>query len=48
VFRITRGMKIAQMVIARHEQAELVEAEALSDSSRGAGGFGSTGMAVKP
>jgi dUTP pyrophosphatase len=28
VFKITRGMKIAQMVIARHEQAELVEVEA--------------------
>ena len=47
VFRISRGMKIAQMVIARHEQAELVEAQALSESSRGAGGFGSTGMAAK-
>ncbi len=47
-FRISRGMKIAQMVIARHEQAELVEADALSDSARGAGGFGSTGMSVKP
>ncbi len=46
-FRISRGMKIAQMVIARHEQAELVEAEALSDSARGAGGFGSTGMSTK-
>jgi len=46
-FKITRGMKIAQMVIARHEQAELVEVEALSDSERGAGGFGSTGMKVK-
>ena len=44
VFKISRGMKIAQMVIARHEQAELVEADALSDSARGAGGFGSTGM----
>ena len=43
-FRITRGAKIAQMVIARHEQAELVESEALSDSARGAGGFGSTGL----
>jgi len=40
-------MKIAQMVIARHEQAELVEVDALSDSARGAGGFGSTGMTVK-
>ena len=43
-FKITRGTKIAQMVIARHEQAELVESESLSDSARGAGGFGSTGM----
>jgi dUTP pyrophosphatase len=47
VFKISRGMKIAQMVIARHEQAELVEVDALSDSARGAGGFGSTGMTVK-
>ena len=46
-FKISRGTKIAQMVIARHEQAELVETEALSDSVRGAGGFGSTGMSVK-
>ena len=43
-FKISRGTKIAQMVIARHEQAELVEVESLSDSVRGAGGFGSTGM----
>ena len=43
-FKISRGHKIAQMVIARHEQAELVEVEALSESERGAGGFGSTGM----
>ena len=42
-FRISRGAKIAQMVIARHEQAEIVESEALSDTKRGAGGFGSTG-----
>jgi dUTP pyrophosphatase len=47
VFRISRGMKIAQMVIARHEQAQLVEMDSLSDSERGAGGFGSTGMKVK-
>ena len=43
-FKIARGTKIAQMVRARHEQAELVETETLSDSARGAGGFGSTGM----
>jgi dUTP pyrophosphatase len=46
-FRISRGAKIAQMVIARHEQAELVESEELSESARGAGGFGSTGMRAK-
>ena len=46
-FKIARGAKIAQMVIARHEQAEIVESEILSDSVRGAGGFGSTGMTVK-
>ena len=47
-FKIARGAKIAQMVIARHEQAELVESDELSESARGAGGFGSTGMGVKP
>jgi dUTP pyrophosphatase len=47
VFKISRGMKIAQMVIARHEQATLVEAETLSESQRGEGGFGSTGMRHK-
>jgi dUTP pyrophosphatase len=47
VFKISRGMKIAQMVIARYEQAVLYESETLSDSERGAGGFGSTGMTVK-
>ncbi len=46
-FHITRGMKIAQMVIARYEQAVLVETSELSDSDRGAGGFGSTGMTAK-
>lgn len=43
VFRITRGMKIAQMIIARHEIAELEEVSELPSSARGAGGFGSTG-----
>jgi dUTP pyrophosphatase len=42
-FRITRGMKIAQMIIARHEIAELEEVRELPTSARGAGGFGSTG-----
>lgn len=47
VFRITRGMKIAQMIIARHETAELHEVKELPASQRGAGGFGSTGMTVR-
>jgi dUTP pyrophosphatase len=42
-FTITRGMRIAQMVIARHEQAEILEVENLDETTRGAGGFGSTG-----
>jgi dUTP pyrophosphatase len=47
-FRIARGMKIAQMVIARYEQAVLFEAHELSESERGAGGFGSTGTTIEP
>lgn len=40
---ITRGMRIAQMVIAPVAQAQLREAATLDETSRGAGGFGSTG-----
>jgi len=42
-FAIRRGERIAQMVIAPVVQAELVPVVALSETSRGAGGFGSTG-----
>lgn len=42
-FVVNNGERIAQMVIARHEQAEWVEVETLEESERGAGGFGSTG-----
>lgn len=42
-FVIQRGERIAQLVIARHEQAAMVEVEALDETARGAGGFGSTG-----
>ena len=42
-FVINPGERIAQMVIARHEKAEWVEVEALDETERGAGGFGSTG-----
>jgi len=45
-FRITRGMKIAQLVIAPCMRAELMECAVLPASSRGAGGFGSTGTGV--
>ncbi|WP_372003283.1 dUTP diphosphatase [Tistrella mobilis] len=40
---ITRGMRIAQLVIAPVTATRLVEVEALDDTIRGAGGFGSTG-----
>lgn len=43
-FHVTRGMRIAQMIIARHERAELVERTSLSETARGAGGHGSTGL----
>ncbi len=46
-FTVTRGMRIAQMIVARFEQAELVERQALSDTARGAGGHGSTGLHTK-
>ncbi len=42
-FTVTRGMRIAQVVIARHEQAAVVEVTDLDETLRGAGGFGSTG-----
>ena len=43
-FVIEDGERIAQMVIARHEQAELVEVSVLSETERGAGGFGHSGV----
>lgn len=42
-FVIEDGERIAQMVIARHEQATWQEVEVLNDTERGAGGFGHTG-----
>jgi len=43
-FTVENGERIAQLVIAKHERAEWVEAEALSETVRGEGGFGSTGV----
>jgi dUTP pyrophosphatase len=42
-FRITRGMRIAQMIIARVERVAFVPVEELPPSTRGTGGFGSSG-----
>lgn len=43
-FTVNDGERIAQLVVAKHEQAEFVEVEELNETSRGAGGFGSTGV----
>ena len=43
-FVVEKGMRIAQMVIARFSQAELCEVDDLSETARGVGGFGSTGV----
>lgn len=42
-FSVTRGMRIAQMVVARVEEAGFSEVAELPESERGTGGFGSTG-----
>lgn len=43
-FTITPGMKIAQMIIAKHEVAEFIEVEKLDETQRGDGGFGHSGI----
>ena len=43
-FVVNDGERIAQMVIARHEQGELVVVEELDETERGAGGYGHTGV----
>jgi dUTP pyrophosphatase len=47
-FRVSRGMRIAQLVIARHARAAWREVSELDRTARGAGGFGSTGVAAGP
>jgi dUTP pyrophosphatase len=42
-FTVHDGDRICQMVIARHEKAEWIEVEELTESKRGKGGFGHTG-----
>ena len=46
-FEISRGMRIAQMIIAPVLQVAIKPVESLGDTARGAGGFGSTGVAAK-
>lgn len=43
-FVVEDGERVAQMVIAKHERVNWIEATQLEDSERGAGGFGSTGV----
>ena len=44
-FTVERGMRIAQMVIAKHAKVEWEVVDALNETERGSGGFGSTGTA---
>lgn len=46
-FTVERGMRIAQMVIARHARVAWIAVDQLDETARGAGGFGSTGTAAK-
>lgn len=43
-FVINDGERIAQMVIARHEQGEFIEVDELDETERGEGGYGHTGV----
>lgn len=43
-YRIQNGDRIAQMIISKHEKAEWEEVDDLSETKRGAGGFGHTGV----
>ena len=43
-FIVNDGERIAQMVIAKHETADLVEVEELDETERGDGGYGHTGV----
>ncbi|MBU0942552.1 MAG: dUTP diphosphatase [Bacteroidetes bacterium] len=43
-FQIQNGERIAQLIIAKHDRAEWIEVQELSQTARGEGGFGSTGV----
>lgn len=42
-YKIAPGERVAQMVIAKYERADVIEVEEIDETNRGAGGFGSTG-----
>ncbi len=44
VFEVNTGDRIAQMIIARHEKANWEQVEELNETTRGAGGYGHTGV----
>ena len=46
LFEVQPGDRIAQMVIAKHEKANWIEVEELNETTRGAGGFGHTGVGL--
>jgi len=43
-FTIENGERVAQLIIAKHERAEWIQVQELSETVRGEGGFGSTGV----
>ena len=43
-FTVENGERIAQLIIAKHERAEWIDVQQLSETDRGKGGFGSTGV----
>lgn len=43
-FTVENGERVAQLVIAKHERAEWIDVQELSETARGEGGFGSTGV----
>ena len=44
IFVVENGERIAQLIIAKHERATWIEVQELTETSRGEGGFGSTGV----
>ena len=44
IFKIEHGLRIAQMILCPVEKAEIIEVEELTETLRGKGGFGSTGL----